>query len=135
MWSVGHVEKLYVVFRRACNPLERLYGVVYLDVCWKPLAEAWPGWWGYGRSSALYALMMFKILLLKALYGFLDDQAGYVIHGRLSFMRFIFVAPSDSVSDWKTIWLFREYLSYRRERLIICSRPLTSVLTGITIIW
>jgi IS5 family transposase len=55
--------------------------------------------------------MMFKILVLQALYDLSDDQAEFVINDRLSFMRFLGLGLGDKVPDAKTIWLFREHLS------------------------
>ena len=55
-------------------------------------------------------LIMFKILVLQALYDLSDDQAEFVINDRLSFMRFIGLGLGDKVPDAKTIWLFREHL-------------------------
>ena len=40
-----------------------------------------------------------------------DDQAEFLIRDRLSFMRFLDLAPADPVPDAKTIWLFREHLT------------------------
>ncbi|CCD02809.1 transposase-like protein DUF772 [Azospirillum brasilense] len=58
----------------------------------------------------LDAVMMFKILVLQALYGLSDEQAEYQVRDRLSFMRFLGLGLSDRVSDRKTIWLFHEAL-------------------------
>ena len=41
--------------------------------------------------------MMFKILVLQALYDLLDDQAEFVINDRLSFMRFLGLGLGDKV--------------------------------------
>jgi IS5 family transposase len=54
--------------------------------------------------------MMFKVLVLQALYGLSDDQAEFMINDRLSFMRFLGLGFEDDVPDAKTIWLFRELL-------------------------
>src|SRR5262249_13225213 len=54
--------------------------------------------------------MMFKILVLQALYGPSDDQTEFMIGDRLSFMRFLHLGFQDTVPDAKTIWLFRELL-------------------------
>ncbi len=56
-------------------------------------------------------VLMFKILILQALYGLSDDQAEFQIRDRLSFMRFLGLAPTDRTPDAKTIWLFRELLT------------------------
>jgi transposase, IS5 family len=55
-------------------------------------------------------LMMFKILILQSLHNLSDDQMGYQITDRRSFMRFLGLKSSDKVPDSKTIWKFRETL-------------------------
>ncbi len=56
-------------------------------------------------------VLMFKIMVLQALYGLSDDQTEFQIQDRLSFMRFLGLGLGDRVPDAKTIWLFREHLS------------------------
>jgi transposase, IS5 family len=56
------------------------------------------------------AVMMFKVLIIQSLYNLSDDQTEFQIRDRLSFMRFLGLAISDTVPDAKTIWLFREQL-------------------------
>ncbi|CCD02403.1 transposase-like protein DUF772 [Azospirillum brasilense] len=58
----------------------------------------------------LDAVMMFKILVLQALYGLSDEQAEYQVRDRLPFMRFLGLGLSDRVPDRTTVWLFREAL-------------------------
>jgi transposase, IS5 family len=55
-------------------------------------------------------VMMFKILILQALYNLSDEAAEYQILDRMSFMRFLGLHGADPVPDAKTIWLFREQL-------------------------
>ena len=55
-------------------------------------------------------VMMFKIMILQALYNLSDDKAEFMICDRLSFMRFLGLSLGDPVPDAKTIWLFRERL-------------------------
>ena len=63
-----------------------------------------------GRKP-LDEVMMFKVLILQALYNLSDEAAEYMIRDRLSFMRFLGLGLEDSVPDAKTIWLYREALS------------------------
>lgn len=72
------------------DPLEKLNGIIPWPVFEKPLAKA------LKRSDAskggrppFPAVLMFKILVLQALYNLSDDQAEFVIQDRLSFMRFL----------------------------------------------
>jgi IS5 family transposase len=54
--------------------------------------------------------MIFKALVLQALYNLSDDQAEYQLRDRLSFMRFPGLELEDTVPDAKTLWLYREAL-------------------------
>ena len=56
------------------------------------------------------AVLMFKVLVLQALYNLSDEQTEYQILDRLSFMRFLGLELSDAVPDARTVWLFRERL-------------------------
>jgi transposase, IS5 family len=57
------------------------------------------------------AVLMFKVLVLQALYNLADEQVEYLIRDRLSFMRFLGLGLEDSVPDATTVWLFREVLA------------------------
>ena len=57
------------------------------------------------------AMLMFKILVLQALFNLSDDQMEYQIRDRLSFMRFLGLNLHQRIPDAKTIRLFRETLS------------------------
>lgn len=59
-------------------------------------------------------VLMFKVLVLQALYNLSDDQTEYQINDRLSFRRFLNLGINETVPDAKTIWLFREHLSQRK---------------------
>lgn len=56
------------------------------------------------------AILMFKVLVLQALYNLSDEQTEYQILDRLSFMTFLGLGMGDSVPDARTVWLFRETL-------------------------
>jgi IS5 family transposase len=57
------------------------------------------------------AVVMFKTLVLGALYNLSDDQIEYQVRDRLSFMRFLGLGLEDRVPDAKTVWLYRERLA------------------------
>jgi hypothetical protein len=57
------------------------------------------------------AVLMFKTLVLGALYNLSDDQIEYQISDRLSFMRFLGLGLGDRVPDAKTVWLCPEALA------------------------
>jgi len=56
-------------------------------------------------------IVMFKVLILQALYNLGDDAVEYQVRDRLSFMRFLGLNLEDRVPDAKTIWLYREALN------------------------
>ncbi len=93
------------------DPLEKLNAIIPWPVFEKPLAKALKRSDGSkGGRPAFPSVLMFKILVLQALYNLSDDQAEFVIQDRLSFMRFLGLSLSEKVPDAKTIWLFRESL-------------------------
>jgi transposase, IS5 family len=57
------------------------------------------------------AVVMFKTIVLCALYNLSDDQVEYQTRDRLSFMRFLGLGLEDRVPDAKTVWLYREQLA------------------------
>jgi IS5 family transposase len=57
------------------------------------------------------AVLMFRVLVLQALYTLSDEQTEYQLRDRLSFMRFAGLELHDAVPDAKTIWLYREQLT------------------------
>lgn len=67
-------------------------------------------------------LLMFKILILQSLYNLPDDRLEFMIHDRLSFMRFLGLGPADAIPDAKTIWRFRDDFAKAgtMERLFTC---------------
>ena len=56
-------------------------------------------------------VVIFKALVLQALYNLSDDPAEYQLRDRLSFMRFLGLELGDAVPDAKTLWLYREALA------------------------
>lgn len=63
-----------------------------------------------GGRPPFDAVLMFKILVLQALYNLSDEQTEYQILDRQSFMMFLGLELCDDVPDARTIWLFRETL-------------------------
>src|SRR3984893_12051220 len=63
-----------------------------------------------GERKPWDEVMIFKALVLQALYNLSDDQAEYQLRDRLSFMRFLGLELEDTVPDAKTLWLYREAL-------------------------
>ena len=56
-------------------------------------------------------VLMFKVMVLQALYNLSDEQTEYQIRDRLSFVRFLGLGLEDRVPDATTLWLFREALA------------------------
>lgn len=109
------IEERYALLSEAGDPLEKLDAVIPWDVFHKPLAKALKRSDGAkGGRPPFDPLLMFKILVLQALYDLSDDQAEFVINDRLSFMRFVGLGLGEKVPDAKTIWLFREHLVQAR---------------------
>ncbi len=109
------IDERYVRLSDAGDPLEKLNAVVPWDVFRKPLAKALKRSDGAKGGRPPYdAILMFKIMVLQALYSLSDDQAEFQIQDRLSFMRFLGLGLGDRVPDAKTIWLFREHLTQAR---------------------
>ena len=106
------LDDRYVALSKAGDPLVRLKEVVNFEVFRYRLEKA------LNRSDRAKGgrppydcVLMFKILVLQALYNLSDDQAEFQIGARLSFMRFLDIGLSDKAPDAKTIWLFRELLT------------------------
>ena len=55
-------------------------------------------------------VVIFKALVVQALYDLSDEQMEFQLRDRLSFMRFLGLGLADPVPDANTIWSFREAL-------------------------
>jgi IS5 family transposase len=106
------IDERYARLSEAGDPLEKLNALVPWEVFRKPLAKALKRSNGAkGGRPAYDSVLMFRIMVLQALYSLSDDQAEFQIQDRLSFMRFLGLGFDDKVPDAKTIWLFREHLT------------------------
>jgi transposase, IS5 family len=106
------IDERYGRLSEAGDPLEKLNALVPWEVFAKPLAKALKRSDGAKGGRPPYdPVMMFRIMVLQALYNLSDDQAEFQIQDRLSFMRFLGLGLGDRVPDAKTIWLFREHLT------------------------
>nr|WP_319518527.1 transposase [uncultured Martelella sp.] len=99
------LDERYARLSAVGDPLEKLNDIIPWPVFEKPLAKALKRSDGSkGGHSPFPAVMMFKILVLQAIYNLSDDQAEFVIQNRLSFMRFLGLSLSEKVPDaWKDI--------------------------------
>ncbi len=57
------------------------------------------------------AVLMFKVLVLKSLYGLSHAQTEFQIRDRLSFMRFLGLTLDDPAPDANTIWNFEKLMA------------------------
>jgi IS5 family transposase len=65
---------------------------------------------GKGGRPPFDPVLMFKILVLQALYSLSDEATEFQIKDRLSFQRFLGLGLDGTVPDATTVWLFRERL-------------------------
>ncbi len=105
------LEDRLATLSAAGDPLERLASAVDFEIFRPALKRALRrSDRGKGGRPPFDPVLMFKVLVLQALYGLSDGQAEYQIRDRLSFMRFLGLGLGARVPDEKTIWLFRELL-------------------------
>lgn len=57
------------------------------------------------------AIVMFRMLVLQALYNLSDEETEFQINDRMTFMRFVGKGLEGRIPDATTLWLFREKLS------------------------
>tara|TARA_R110002167_G_scaffold59293_5_gene167940 strand:+ start:1792 stop:2385 length:594 start_codon:yes stop_codon:yes gene_type:complete len=101
----------YEALSAAGDPLERLAAVVDFEVFRGPLAAALRrSARSKGGRPPFDPVLMFKILVLQALYSLSDEATEFQIKDRLSFQRFLGLGLEGTVPDATTVWLFRERL-------------------------
>ncbi len=106
------LDERYAALSASGDPLARLARVVDFEIFRADLDRA------LNRSERpkggrppMDAVMMFKILVLQALWGLSDEQVEYQIRDRLSFMRFLGLDLAGRVPDYSTVRRFREALA------------------------
>jgi Transposase domain (DUF772) len=124
--SMFGVDERYAALSASVDPLQRLLSVVDFEVFRPILSSALALLEGAKGGPPPYdPVLMFKLLVLQALYSLSDEQAEFQMRDRLSFRRFVGLEFHDPVPDAKTIWLYREQLKragemeslFRRHRL------------------
>ena len=106
------LDERYQRLSEAVDPLERLLDLVDFEMFRGDIERALSYKSGsHGGRSPLDSIMMFKVLVLQALYGLSDPQAEYQILDRRSFGRFLGLDEGDRVPDETTIWRYREALT------------------------
>ena len=105
------VSDRYAALSAAGDPLERLSAVIDFEVFRGPLIAALRrGLRSKGGRPPFDPVLMFKILVLQALWSLSDDAVEFQIKDRLSFQRFLGLGLAGTVPDATTVWLFRERL-------------------------
>jgi transposase, IS5 family len=101
----------YEALSRFGDPLEKLNQLIHWKIFESLLEKVMENGCNSAVSRKPFPLvMMFKILVIQALYNLSDGQMEYQLKDRLSFMGFLEVRLSDTTPDEKTIWAFREPL-------------------------
>ena len=96
----------YEALSAAGDPLERLARVVDFEVFRGPLIAALGrGPRSKGGRPPFDPVLMFKILVLQALYSLSDEATEFQIKDRLSFQRFLGLGLDGTVPDATTLWL------------------------------
>lgn len=105
------LEERYAALSKAGDPLERLAAVAAFEVFRAELdAVLRRSDRAKGGRPPIDPVLMFKILVLQALYGLSDEQAEFQIMDRRTFGRFLGLGEGERVPDATTIWRFREAL-------------------------
>jgi len=105
------LSERYEALSAAGDPLERLAAVVDFELFRGPLIAALRrGSRAKGGRPPFDPVLMFKVLVLQALYSLSDEAAEFQIKDRLSFQRFLGLGLDGRVPDATTVWLFRERL-------------------------
>ena len=109
------IENRYAALDAKHDPLAKINAVVPWEAFRSRLESVWRKPADQRKSDAgckpWDAIVMFKAIILCALYNLSDDQVEYQMRDRLSFVRFLGLALEDKVPDAKTVWLYRERLS------------------------
>lgn len=105
------LDERYAALSTAGDPLEKLAGLIGFEI-FRPELDAplQRSDGSRGSRPSLDAVMMFKTLILRTLYGLSDAQAEFRILDRRSFGRFLGLDDGDNTPDETTIWRFREGL-------------------------
>ncbi len=107
-------ENRLELLSRIGDPLQQLAPIdweTYRPALEEALAAARPARRGPGGRPAYDAVLIFRILVLQALYGLSDDRAEFLIADRLSFQRFVGLSLADRVPDGQTIGFYRRALT------------------------
>ncbi len=117
------LDEWYAAISRSGDRLGRLAAVVDFEVFRADLDAALArSDRSKGGRPPMDAVMMFKVLVIQALYGLADEQTEFQVRDRLSFMRFLGLDLHGRVPDARTIWLFRELLTKAKAIEVLFAR-------------
>jgi IS5 family transposase len=109
------IAKRYAGLDAKNDPLVKIDAAVRWEDFRPSLEAVWRAPVGERKSAAgrkpWDVVVMFKAIVLCALYNLSDDQVEYQLRDRLSFMRFLGLGLEDPVPDAKTVWFYREQLA------------------------
>ena len=106
------LDERYQRLSEAGDPLEKLSTLIDFEMFRADLDDVLDYKSGAkGGRPPLDVVMMFKVLVLQALYNLSDRQAEFQILDRRSFGRFLGLDDGDRVPDETTIWRYREALT------------------------
>lgn len=106
------LDERYQRLSAAGDPLEKLSTLIDFEMFRADLVAALDYKSGrQGGRPPLDPVMMFKVLVLQALYNLSDPQTEFQILDRRSFGRFLGLDDGDRVADETTIWRYREALT------------------------
>ena len=92
------------------DPLVEIDSIVPLEEFRPTLEQVWSK--SRAERKPVDAVVMFKTLVLGALYNLSDDQIEYQVRDRLSFRLFLALGRlGDRVPGAETVWLYREGLA------------------------
>ena len=108
-------ERRYVRLDDKKDPLVKLNAVIPWEMFRPRLRSVWREPERKRKSPAgrkpWDEIVMFKAIILCALYNLSDEQVEYQMLDRLSFTRFLGLELKDRVPDARTVWLYRNKLA------------------------
>lgn len=86
-------------------------------------AIRWPAWMGWWAGKPFDAVVMFKLLVLRHLYGLADEQVEFQVRDRYSFACFAGLSPKDTQARW-TFKHGTKHCGYKNHISVDCAYKL-----------
>jgi len=98
---------------RLGNPLQKLAGAVDFEMFRPELERHLLNHARKGNAGCrpYDVVLLFKLALIKHIYGLSDEQAEYQVTDRLSFREFLGLSSGDAAPDARTLWAFQDALA------------------------